>query len=134
MLVGDTQESLSGDDAANDEGQRILGERGDAGIDGRDDDSVNVAGELPRSDHHRRGVINRWPITLWHAGQVTKRRRRVRPPIPGGAPHSARSSLDWRACTTSMGVGSSRGGGAGSKRRGRTIGHTEHLISFDQEC
>lgn len=67
-----------------------------------------------------------------HLWQVTNFRRVVRPPMPGGAPQSARSSLDRRACTHSIGVGSSRGGSGGSKRGGRTIGHTEHLSSHRQ--
>lgn len=71
-------------------------------------------------------------MTSKHFAQFTKRRRRVLPPIPGGAPHNARSSLDRRAWTTSSGVGSSRGGRGGSKRWGRTSADTEHLISARQ--
>ena len=71
------------------------------------------------------------PISAWHRLQVTNFRFRVHPPIPGGARQSACSSDDRRACTHSIGVGSSFGGG-GSNRGGRTAGHTEHLISDGQ--
>jgi hypothetical protein len=72
-----------------------------------------------RQRHRHPGFIRRLPISAWQRLQVTNFRFRVQPPIPGGARQSACSSLDRRACTHSIGLGSSCDGG-GSKRGGRT--------------